>query len=207
LPTKTAQLSHIEKKVNESRLVIICYNPGKEIYKQHSDKSMMDMNGILKFVICILASFAAGGIGSLFTFKSIPSWYAGLKKPPYTPPDGAFGPVWTTLYILMGISVFLIWRNGLAVNGAMLAFILFWIQLVLNGLWSVIFFGMKSKGGGVITIIVLWLLILATIISSFRVSPWSGALLIPYICWVSIATYLNIGIWLLNKPGFKRPSA
>ncbi len=159
----------------------------------------MDLNGVIKLVISILASFAAGGIGSFFTFKAIPTWYAGLKKPPYTPPNWAFGPVWTTLYILMGISVFLVWQNGLATNGTLLAFTLFWIQLALNALWSIIFFGMKSKGGGVITIIVLWLLILATMITSFRVSRWAGALLIPYILWVGIASYLNIGVWLLNK--------
>ena len=160
----------------------------------------MDLSNIVKLVISILASFAAGGIGSLFTFKSIPSWYAGLKKPRYTPPNRVFGPVWTTLYIMMGISIFLVWRNGLTMNGVLLAFTLFWIQLVINALWSIIFFGIKSKGGGVITIIVLWFLILATIIASFQVSVWAGALLIPYIVWVSIASYLNIGIWLLNKP-------
>ena len=160
----------------------------------------MGLSDIIKLVVSILASFAAAGIGSLFTFKAIPSWYAGLKKPPYTPPNWAFGPVWTTLYILMGISVFLVWQKGLATNGALLAFTLFWIQLALNALWSIIFFGMKSKGGGVITIIVLWLLIMATMVSSFGVSGWAGALLIPYIVWVSIASYLNIGVWLLNKP-------
>ena len=160
----------------------------------------MDLNGVIKFVISILASFAAGGIGSLFTFKAIPTWYAGLKKPRYTPPNWAFGPVWTTLYILMGISVFLVWQNGLATNGTLLAFTLFWIQLALNALWSIIFFGMKSKGGGVVTIIVLWLLILATIVASFPVSAWAGAILIPYIAWVSVASYLNIGLWRLNRP-------
>ena len=159
----------------------------------------MDFNTILKLVISIIASFAAGGIGSPFTFKAITTWYPGLKKPPYTPPNWAFGPVWTTLYILMGISAFLVWQNGLDTSDAMLAFTLFWIQLTLNALWSIIFFGMKSKGGGAITIIVLWLLILATMISSFQISGWAGALLIPYIVWVSIASYLNIGIWLLNK--------
>jgi benzodiazapine receptor len=158
------------------------------------------MSSVVKLVISILASFAAGGIGSLFTFRVIPTWYAGLKKPPYTPPNRVFGPIWTTLYILMGISVFLVWQKGLATNGAMLAFTLFWIQLAFNAFWSVIFFGMKSKGGGVMTIIVLWLLILATMVTSFRVSGWAGALLIPYIVWVSIASYLNIGVWLLNKP-------
>ena len=120
-------------------------------------------------------------------------------KPPYTPPNWAFGPIWTILYILMGISVFLVWQEGLATNGAMLAFILFWIQLAFNAFRSIIFFGMKSKGGGVLTIVVLWFLILATMIASFRVSGWAGALLIPYIVWVSIASYLNIGVWLLNK--------
>ena len=159
----------------------------------------MDLNSVIKLVISILACFAAGAIGSLFTSKAIPTWYRGLKKPPYTPPNWAFGPVWTTLYFLMGISVFLIWQKGLSTNNTLLAFTLFWIQLALNALWSIIFFGMKSKGGGVITIIVLWFLILATMITSFRVSGWAGALLIPYIAWVSIASYLNIGVWLLNK--------
>jgi benzodiazapine receptor len=159
----------------------------------------VDLSDIIKLIASILASFAAGGIGILFTFKAIPTWYAGLKKPPYTPPNWVFGPVWTTLYILMAISVYLIWQKGLAVNGALLAFTLFWVQLALNALWSIVFFGMKSKVGGVITIIVLWLLIMATVITSFRVSGWAGALLIPYIVWVSVASYLNIGVWLLNK--------
>ncbi|MFC1949163.1 TspO/MBR family protein [Chloroflexota bacterium] len=160
----------------------------------------MDLNSIVKLIVSIITCFAAGVIGSLFTFKVIPTWYAGLKKPRYTPPNWVFGPVWTTLYVLMGISVFLVWQDGLAINGVLLAFTLFWVQLVFNALWSIIFFGMKSKGGGVITIIVLWLLILATMITSFQVSGWAGALLIPYIIWVSIASYLNIGIWWLNKP-------
>ena len=166
----------------------------------------MDLSSIIKLIVSILASFAAGGIGSLFTFKAIPTWYAGLRKPRYTPPNRAFGPVWTTLYLLMGISVFLVWQKGLTTNGALLAFVLFWIQLAINAIWSIIFFGMKSRGGGVITIIVLWLLILATIITSFRVSGWAGTLLIPYIVWVTIASYLNIGVWILNKPSNQRTS-
>ena len=164
----------------------------------------MDLSTAIELIVSILASFAAGGVGSLFTFKAIPTWYAGLKKPRYTPPNRVFGPIWTTLYILMGISVFLVWQKGLASDGALLAFVLFWIQLAINAMWSIIFFGMKSKDGGVITIIILWLLILATTVTSFRVSVWAGALLIPYILWVSIASYLNIGIWLLNKPTEQR---
>ena len=108
---------------------------------------------IVKIVISILACFAAGGIGSIFTAKSIPEWYAGLKKPRYTPPNWVFGPVWTILYILMGISVFLVWNKGLSSEGVLLAFTLFWIQLVLNALWSIVFFGIRSKGGGIFVII------------------------------------------------------
>jgi len=159
----------------------------------------MELNSIVILIVSILACLAAGIIGSLFTFKAIPAWYRGLIKPKYTPPNQAFGPVWTTLYILMGISVYLIWQQGLAIDGVLLAFVLFWVQLVLNAIWSIVFFGMKSKGGGVIVIIVLWLLILATIITSFRISALAGALLIPYIIWVTIASYLNIGIWWLNR--------
>ena len=157
-------------------------------------------NSIVKLIISIIACFAAGGIGSLFTSRAIPTWYPTLKKPRYTPPNKVFGPVWTTLYILMGISVFLVWQKGLAAEGVLLPFIFFWVQLILNALWSIIFFGMKSKGGGVIVIIALWLLILATIITSFQVSVWAGTLLLPYILWVSVAAYLNVGIWFLNKP-------
>jgi translocator protein len=157
-------------------------------------------NSIVKLIISVVACLAAGGVGSLFTFKAIPTWYPGLKKPKYTPPNQAFGPVWTALYILMGLSVFFIWQKGLAYDGVLLAFVFFWAQLVLNALWSIIFFGMKSKGGGVITIVILWFLILAAIITSFKVSGWAGTLLIPYIIWVSIASYLNIGIWWLNRP-------
>jgi benzodiazapine receptor len=159
----------------------------------------MDFTTILRLVISVVSCLAAGGIGSIFTFKAIPTWYPGLKKPRYTPPNWAFGPIWTALYVLMGVSVFLVWDKGLDSNGTTLAFTLFWVQLVFNALWSVIFFGMKSKGGGVIAIIVLWVLIVATAVASFRVSGWAGGLLIPYLAWVSIASYLNIGIWLLNK--------
>ena len=171
----------------------------KQGFTTLENRYQMELHSVAKVIISILACFAAGGIGSFSTFKSIPVWYPSLKKPEYTPPDWVFGPVWTTLYTLMGISVFLVWRNGFSTEGVLLAFILFWVQLIFNALWSIIFFGMKSKGGGIIVIVVLWLLILATIIASFQVSLWAGILLIPYILWVSVATYLNVGIWWLNK--------
>jgi len=158
------------------------------------------LNDVIKLIISIVACFAAGAIGSISTFKAIPTWYAALKKPPKTPPDRAFGPVWATLYVLMGVSVFLVWRSGLAGDAARIAFTLFWVQLALNALWSVVFFGRQSIGGGVIIIVTLWFLILATTIASFRVSTPAGSLLIPYLVWVTIASYLNIGVWRLNKP-------
>jgi benzodiazapine receptor len=158
------------------------------------------LNDVIRLVISIVACFAAGGIGGVSTFKAIPTWYAALKKPPKTPPDRAFGPVWTTLYVLMAISVFLVWRNGLAGAGVRIAFTLFWVQLALNALWSFVFFGLKSIRGGVVTIVALWFLILATTVASFRVSTLAGSLLIPYLVWVTIASYLNIGVWWLNKP-------
>ena len=153
----------------------------------------------MQLAISIIAVLAAAVIGSLFTGKSVTVWYPGLKKPAFTPPNRVFGPVWTLLYILMAISVFLVWQQGLDTVGGLTAFILFWTQLAFNALWSAVFFGLKSKGGGVIVIIILWLLIVATIIVSFQVSLWAGILLIPYILWVSLASYLNIGIWLINR--------
>jgi tryptophan-rich sensory protein len=166
----------------------------------------MDRSDILKLVISIAACLAAGGVGSIFTIKAIPTWYAGLKKPRYTPPNRAFGPIWTTLYILMAVSVFLVWSKGLKTSGATVAFILFWTQLVFNALWSAVFFRMRNKGGGVFVIVVLWCLILAILIESFKVSYWAGALLVPYLAWVTVAAYLNIGVWLLNKAGKKEPA-
>lgn len=160
----------------------------------------MSLNSVSKFIISLSACFAAAGIGSVVTSRAIPDWYARLEKPTFTPPGKVFGPVWTTLYTMMGISVFLIWQRGLYLDGALLAFVLFWVQLAANTLWSIVFFGMKSTGRGVVTISILWLLILATTITSFRVSKLAGALLVPYILWVSVASYLNAGIWRLNRP-------
>ena len=154
----------------------------------------------MQLAVSIVAVFAAAVIGSLFTGKSVTNWYPGLKKPAFTPPNGLFGPVWTVLYVLMAVSVFLVWKQGLDTAGVLPAFVLFWIQLIFNALWSIVFFGMRSKVGGIFVIGILWLIILATIITSFRVSVWAGILLVPYILWVSLASYLNIGIWVVNKP-------
>ena len=157
------------------------------------------MDLAIKAIVSILACFAAAGIGSLCTFRAIPTWYAGLRRPPFTPPNWMFAPIWSTLYVLMAIAVFLVWQKGFTSPGVALAVSLFWAQLGLNALWSLVFFGMRSKGGGLIVIAVLWLLLLATVIASFRVSAWAGGLLVPYLVWLTIALYLNSGFWWLNR--------
>jgi translocator protein len=160
-----------------------------------------DMSGtdIIKLIVSIVACEGAGGIGAIFTTPAIPTWYAGLKKPTFTPPNSVFGPIWITLYLLMGIAVFLVWREGLGQEGVTMAFVIFWAQLVLNILWSVIFFGLKSLFGGMVMILLLWIAILINIIAFFGVSPLAGSLLIPYIIWVSIAANLNVQVWKLNR--------
>jgi tryptophan-rich sensory protein len=158
----------------------------------------MKSTDIYKLVISIVACQAAGGIGSIFTTPAISTWYAALEKPAFTPPNWVFAPVWITLYLLMGVAAFLVWRKGLNERGVKTALVIFLVQLILNALWSVVFFGLKSPMAGVILIVLLWIAILITIIRFFKLSHIAGGLLIPYIVWVSIAANLNVGIWMLN---------
>jgi benzodiazapine receptor len=154
---------------------------------------------IVKLIVSIVICEVAGGIGAIFTTPAIPTWYKGLKKPAFIPPNSVFGPVWITLYLLMGIAVFLAWREGLSQEGVIVAFIVFWVQLALNILWSIVFFGLRSLLGGMIVILLLWIAIIVNIILFFGVSPIAGGLLIPYIIWVSIAANLNVQVWKLNR--------
>lgn len=158
----------------------------------------MKINSALKLIVAIVVCELAGVVGSIFTTPSIPGWYAGLVKPALNPPSWVFGPVWTTLFVLMGIAAFLVWRKGLVRRDVKNALGIFIIQLILNTLWSVIFFGLHSPGGALIEIIFLWLAILATIISFAKISKPAAWLLVPYILWVSFAAYLNYSIWALN---------
>lgn len=151
----------------------------------------------------IIISELAGVIGSLFTTPSIAGWYAGIIKPDLNPPAWVFGPVWTTLFVLMGIAAFLVWSSYAEASedkkkSIRIALALFGIQLVLNTLWSIIFFGLHSPGSAFIEIIFLWLAILATIIAFAKISRPAAWLLLPYILWVSFAGYLNYSIWILN---------
>jgi len=158
----------------------------------------MGARDIVKLVVSIVACQGAGVIGSLATTPNIPNWYAAIEKPAFTPPSWLFAPAWITLYILMAIAAFLVWRKGFAHEGVKYALIVFLVQLVLNALWSVVFFGLQSPLYGMVVILVLWIAILLTIIKFFKLSTAAGALLLPYILWVSFASVLNISIWVLN---------
>jgi len=158
----------------------------------------MKINNTFKLIITIMISELAGIIGSVFTIPSIPAWYATLVKPVLNPPAWVFGPVWTTLFALMGASAFLVWRKGWNRKDVKIALGIFIVQLVLNTLWSIIFFGLHNPGAAFIEIIFLWLTILATIIAFARISKKAAWLLLPYILWVSFAAYLNYAIWILN---------
>jgi benzodiazapine receptor len=153
---------------------------------------------ILRLIVAVLVCQAAGFIGSIFTRPAIPTWYAGLIKPRFMPPDWVFGPVWISLYILMGIAAFLVWRRGLHHQVVRRALAFFGVQLVLNVLWSFLFFGLRSPLAGLIGISILGIAIILTIERFLKASRTAGLLLIPYFLWVSFATGVNLSIWWLN---------
>ena len=158
----------------------------------------MKLNEILKLVLSIVACQLVGFIGSFFTTPAIPTWYATLNKPSFTPPNWVFGPVWITLYFLMAIAAFLVWRQGLNMPGVKTALLLFVVQLALNGLWSPAFFGMRSTVTGAVVIVLLWIAIFLTIWKFLPLSVPAALLLVPYFLWVSYATLLNVSFIVLN---------
>ena len=154
---------------------------------------------LFKLIISILICHSAGFIGAVFTSSAIPTWYDSLKKPPFSPPNWIFGPVWIILYTLMGISAYLVWRQGINDSQVKTALIIFGVQLFLNALWSPIFFGFRALFAGLIVIIIMWIAILLTILAFLKISTVAAVLLIPYILWVSFATILNFSLWILNS--------
>ncbi|OGZ32501.1 MAG: TspO protein [Candidatus Portnoybacteria bacterium RBG_13_40_8] len=150
------------------------------------------MKNFVKLIISVVVCEFAGAIGSFFTTPAVRGWYPTLIKPSFNPPNWLFAPVWTTLFLMMGIAMFLIWKKekrGLTI---------FFAQLFFNVLWSIMFFGLKSPLLGFIVIVILWFLILATIVKFFKVSKTAGWLLVPYIFWVTFASILNFSILILN---------
>ncbi|RPJ60270.1 MAG: tryptophan-rich sensory protein [Dehalococcoidia bacterium] len=156
------------------------------------------LNNGIKLVISLAACICSGVIGSFFTRGSVATWYTFLEKPAFSPPNWLYAPVWFLLYILMGISAFLVWRVGIKQFHVREGLVIFLIQLILNACWSFAFFGLKSTIGGLLVIVPLWTAILLTIINFYRISKTASFLLIPYILWVSFATALNFSIYLLN---------
>jgi translocator protein len=149
---------------------------------------------IVKLIISITIPLLAGFVGSYFTMPAIAGWYPGLIKPELNPPNWIFAPVWTTLYILMGISLFLIWREG----KHYLEMSVFGAQILLNTTWSIFFFGIQRLDVALMNIVLLWIMIILTMILFSRISKIAMYLLVPYILWVSFAGYLNLTIWILN---------
>jgi benzodiazapine receptor len=154
---------------------------------------------ILRLVGSIIICQLAGFLGSLFTVRAIPTWYAQLAKPSFNPPNWLFMPVWLILYTLMGISLYFIWSQDTRRVEVKKALVLFAMQLVLNMLWTIVFFGLHSLLGSALLIIVLLLAILFTILRFHKLSPVAGYLLVPYLVWVSYAAVLNWAIFFLNR--------
>jgi benzodiazapine receptor len=157
------------------------------------------MLSIFRLLVSILICQLAGVVGSLFTFRSLGEWYVFIRKPPFTPPDYIFGPVWITLFTLMGISLFLVWQKGIKNGAARSAVLIFFLQLGLNTLWSIIFFGGRFIVGGFVVIILLWSAIFWNIKRFFAISKPAAILLLPYILWVSFAAVLNASLVILNR--------
>ena len=154
---------------------------------------------IIPLVFSIGICFLAAGIGSVFTTSAIDTWYTTLQKPFFNPPNWVFGPVWTLLYLLMGISLYTFWNTKTHTKEKRRGLNLFFVQLALNVLWSILFFGLKSPIGAFIGIILLWLAIYLTIRKFLEVSKLAGWLLIPYLAWASFATILNLSTVFLNR--------
>ena len=161
---------------------------------------MANGNSIPKLVGSVLACEAVGGIGAIFTSDGLKEWYPALEKPSFNPPGRVFGPVWTTLYAMMGVAFYLVSQQEKSDEGLRrTARVLFGVQLILNLLWSYIFFGRRAPGWALVEIVCLWVSIVATIAVFSKVSGKAAMLMVPYLLWTSFATVLNFSIWRLNK--------
>ncbi len=149
-------------------------------------------------VVAVVVCYGAALLGNLATMPQIPTWYAGIAKPPWTPPDWLFGPVWSLLYAMMAVAAWLIWRQS-DWKTAKSPLLWFAAQLILNSLWSILFFGMQKPAWSMVEVFFLWLAILMTVRAFWPVSRVAAGLLIPYLLWVSFASVLNVAIWQLNR--------
>ena len=160
---------------------------------------MKTLKNIGQFLLSLIVVFAAGGLGSLATVPNIPTWYEGLNKPPLLPPNEVFGPVWSVIYLMIAIALFLVWiLPKKDKKDSPLIYVAFFAQLVLNTLWSVTFFGLQMPWLAFVVILLLNTAIIWTMREFYKVSVQAFGLFVPYILWVMFATYLNIGVAILN---------
>jgi benzodiazapine receptor len=152
-----------------------------------------------RLAMSIVVPLLVGFIGSIATSKSVGTWYMTLEKPSFNPPGAVFGPVWTVLYVMMGVSLFLVWQMGLGAPNVKTGIAVFAVQLALNLVWSFAFFGARSPLAGAVVIAALWCAILANVLVFARVSRPAAWLLIPYLAWVSFASVLNFSLYMLNR--------
>jgi tryptophan-rich sensory protein len=157
----------------------------------------MSLDSLIAFVVLSAASFGAASTGAIFRPGE---WYAALRKPAWVPPNWLFAPAWAVMYVLMAVAAFLVWTfgEGPAVLSALAAYA---VQLVLNALWSPVFFGRRSLGGGVVVVLALWLAVLSTTLLFLQVNTWAGLLFLPYLAWVTFASALTVTVWRLNRTG------
>ena len=148
--------------------------------------------------VFLLATFAAGAIGSFATFESVRTWYPTLAKPAWTPPNALFGPVWTALYVAMSVAAWRVWQRTATPSRAAVGW-LYALQLALNALWSVLFFGLHRIGLALIDIAALWVVLVVALVRYGKVDRVAGVLWLPYLLWVSFASALNAAIWQLNR--------
>jgi len=164
----------------------------------------MKQRSVVSLFLALLLPLLAAAIGGLATARSVSTWYGTLKKPPWNPPAALFGPVWTLLYLLMGVASWLVWRQQPTQPCQTRAALAWYIaQLGLNTLWSMLFFGLRLPGAALLEIIALWGAIAVTIARFARLSPLAAALLIPYQLWVSFAAALNAALWRLNREAIR----
>lgn len=156
------------------------------------------MNKFLKFLLCVVGAELIGASGAIFTASSVNGWYSTINKPSFSPPNWVFGPVWTLLFFMMGVSIYLILEKDLKDRMVKTAVLLFVGQFALNVLWSFLFFGLQKPLDAFIDIVVLWFAILLTIIQFNKIDKRAAFLLVPYLLWVSFASVLNLSIWILN---------
>ncbi len=157
----------------------------------------MKSSKIVKLIVSILLPLAIGAVAGIFTSTAIPGWFATLNRPSFAPPNWLFGPAWTTLYLLMGISLFMIWTLDAGKERKQAIFI-FLLQLLFNFAWSFFFFYFKMIGVALIDIVVLWISIIVMLRLFYKLKPWAAYINIPYLLWVSFATALNAAYYFLN---------